>query len=130
MSDISFTDLDAATAVLRTIAAENHIGLRFGEHHMRSEMLGDAPTALACIIHHEGLVTACTRSPAATPNVIEPLMHEMAHAVLGDHDDLDGDDRLACRMVIEWAARLPGSLTASVIEQSQEIIDDYDGDSK
>jgi hypothetical protein len=126
MSDVSFKDLEAATAELRKIAAENRIGIRFDAGVTSSERLGDNPTAMAYLIQLGDLLTACTASPAATPNVIEPLMHEMAHAVLEDQDDLDGDDRVACRLVITWAARLPEILREQVIKESLEVINDYE----
>jgi hypothetical protein len=126
MSDVSFTDIEAATAELRKIAAEKAIGVCFDAGVNSFERLGDAPTLVAYLIEHEGRLTACTASPAATPNVIEPLMHEMAHAVLEDHDDLEGDDRPACFLVIEWAERLPEVFEEIVTVEVHKVLKGYE----
>jgi len=123
--DICHDDIEKATEVLKGIAADYDIGVIFGQNAPRSMRVGDAPTMYACLMEHKGVKIAVTRSPAATPNVIEPLMHEMAHAVIGHEDSMD-QDREVCALVLKWAECLPPALEELVRKETHVILAEYD----
>ena len=112
-------EIDRATEVLRAIAREHNIDVRFGEDHWNVKREGDAPTIFAYLVRLDKRLTACTHSPAATPNVIEPLMHEMAHAVVGLEAEVE-----ACRLVVRWADRIPGELGEHVWREARVVLDE------
>ena len=117
-------EIDRATEMLRAIAREHGIDVRFGEDHWNVKREGDAPTTMAYLVRLDNKLTACTHSPAATPNVIEPLMHEMAHAVVGLEAEIE-----TCRLVLRWADRIPGELGDRVWDEARTILNEAQYDS-